>query len=89
MVVNLCILCYLHKSLCKLFKTQIFTVSFDKVEKSKPFKCCTFGASSVRNQHLATGDFDGKLCIWYLSLPTRCSCLNAILQVYCLFNDIQ
>ena len=35
-----------------------------QVEKSKPFKCGTFGASSLQNRHFATGDFDGKLNIW-------------------------
>ncbi|CAG5123233.1 unnamed protein product [Candidula unifasciata] len=36
------------------------------VEKSKPFKCGTFGASSLQNRFLATGDFTGKLQIWNL-----------------------
>uniref|UniRef100_A0A0B6Z638 Dynein axonemal assembly factor 10 n=1 Tax=Arion vulgaris TaxID=1028688 RepID=A0A0B6Z638_9EUPU len=36
------------------------------VEKSKPFKCATFGASSLQNRYLATGDFTGKLQIWNL-----------------------
>jgi len=34
------------------------------VEKSKGFKCGTFGASSLQQRHFATGDFDGKLQIW-------------------------
>ncbi|XP_046992196.1 dynein axonemal assembly factor 10 [Schistocerca americana] len=37
-----------------------------EVEKSKPFKCGSFGASSLRERHLATGDFDGKLNVWNL-----------------------
>ncbi|KAK7103868.1 dynein axonemal assembly factor 10-like [Littorina saxatilis] len=51
---------------------QIYEVSHGDVkcildvEKSKPFKCGTFGASSSQNRHLATGDFDGKLNIWNL-----------------------
>ncbi|XP_055880420.1 dynein axonemal assembly factor 10-like [Biomphalaria glabrata] len=36
------------------------------VEKSKAFKCGTFGASSLQNRYLATGDFSGKLQIWDL-----------------------
>lgn len=39
----------------------------DKVSefcKGNPFKCGTFGASSLRNRHLATGDFKGRLQIW-------------------------
>ncbi|KAH9507210.1 WD repeat-containing protein 92 [Bulinus truncatus] len=36
------------------------------VEKSKAFKCGTFGASSLQSRHLATGDFSGKLQIWNL-----------------------
>lgn len=29
--------------------------------KKSAFKCGTFGASNLRDRHLATGDFDGKL----------------------------
>ncbi|WAR18493.1 WDR92-like protein, partial [Mya arenaria] len=35
-------------------------------EKSKAFKCGTFGASSLQQRFLATGDFDGKMAIWNL-----------------------
>nr|CAD7458381.1 unnamed protein product [Timema tahoe] len=35
-----------------------------ETEKVKAFKCGTFGASSLRERHLATGDFDGNLNIW-------------------------
>nr|CAD7443316.1 unnamed protein product [Timema bartmani] len=35
-----------------------------QTEKVKAFKCGTFGASSLRERHLATGDFDGNLNIW-------------------------
>nr|CAD7260542.1 unnamed protein product [Timema shepardi] len=35
-----------------------------ETEKDKAFKCGTFGASSLRERHLATGDFDGNLNIW-------------------------
>jgi len=35
-----------------------------QVEKSKAFKCGTYGASSLRDRYLATGDFEGKLNIW-------------------------
>ncbi|XP_057704184.1 dynein axonemal assembly factor 10 [Corythoichthys intestinalis] len=37
-----------------------------EVEKAKPIKCGTFGASSLCQRHLATGDFDGRLNIWNL-----------------------
>ncbi|KAG8228608.1 hypothetical protein J437_LFUL009313 [Ladona fulva] len=37
-----------------------------EVEKGKAFKCGTFGASSLKERHLATGDFEGKLQIWNL-----------------------
>ncbi|XP_055334847.1 dynein axonemal assembly factor 10-like isoform X2 [Paramacrobiotus metropolitanus] len=40
-----------------------------QVEKAKSFKCGTFGASSVHERHLATGDFDGRLCVWDLEKP--------------------
>jgi hypothetical protein len=36
------------------------------VEKKASFKCGTFGASSLQQRHLATGDFEGKLMIWYM-----------------------
>ncbi|XP_069673534.1 dynein axonemal assembly factor 10 [Periplaneta americana] len=37
-----------------------------EVEKPKAFKCGTFGASSLRDRFLATGDFEGKLSVWNL-----------------------
>lgn len=35
-----------------------------EVEKPKSFKCCSFGASRLRETQLATGDFVGKLAIY-------------------------
>lgn len=35
-------------------------------EKQGAFKCGTFGASSLEERHLATGDFDGRMCVWDL-----------------------
>uniref|UniRef100_A0A671T6S6 WD repeat-containing protein 92 n=1 Tax=Sinocyclocheilus anshuiensis TaxID=1608454 RepID=A0A671T6S6_9TELE len=32
-----------------------------EIEKAKPIKCGTFGATSLQQRHLATGDFDGSL----------------------------
>ncbi|POI29741.1 hypothetical protein CIB84_006508, partial [Bambusicola thoracicus] len=40
-----------------------------EVEKAKPIKCATFGAASLRQRHLATGDFAGSLSIWDLEAP--------------------
>uniref|UniRef100_A0A7N6F7Z0 Dynein axonemal assembly factor 10 n=2 Tax=Anabas testudineus TaxID=64144 RepID=A0A7N6F7Z0_ANATE len=40
-----------------------------EVEKPKPIKCGTFGATSLQQRHLATGDFDGNLNIWNLEMP--------------------
>ncbi|CAM9883692.1 dynein axonemal assembly factor 10 [Lampetra fluviatilis] len=43
-----------------------------ETEKAKPLKCATFGAASLQQRHLATGDFDGNMSIWNLeatSLP--------------------
>ncbi|XP_071079335.1 dynein axonemal assembly factor 10-like [Haliotis cracherodii] len=37
-----------------------------KVEKAKTFKCSTFGASTLQQRFLATGDFDGKMQMWNL-----------------------
>lgn len=51
---------------------QIYEVSHGdlnlvkEAEKSKAFKCGTFGASSLQQRFLATGDFDGKMAIWNL-----------------------
>lgn len=36
-----------------------------QVEKPKPIKCGTFGATSLQQRHIATGDFEGNLNIWY------------------------
>lgn len=54
---------------------QIYEISHGDVtlvkefEKSKAFKCGTFGASSLQQRYLATGDFEGKMCIWNLESP--------------------
>uniref|UniRef100_A0A665TLW0 Dynein axonemal assembly factor 10 n=2 Tax=Echeneis naucrates TaxID=173247 RepID=A0A665TLW0_ECHNA len=54
---------------------QIFEVQhgeaqlIKEVEKPKPIKCGTFGATSLQQRHLATGDFDGNLNIWNLEMP--------------------
>ena len=40
-------------------------------EKHAAFKCGTFGASSLAERHLATGDFDGRLAIWCDADPSR------------------
>ena len=51
---------------------QIYEVSrgsanlLKDVEKKASFKCGTFGASSLQQRNLATGDFEGKLMIWNL-----------------------
>ncbi|PIK45110.1 WD repeat-containing protein 92 [Apostichopus japonicus] len=37
-----------------------------EVEKKDPFKCGTFGASSLKQRNFATGDFAGNLRIWDL-----------------------
>ncbi|TSN48486.1 WD repeat-containing protein 92 [Bagarius yarrelli] len=37
-----------------------------EMEKPKPIKCGTFGATSLQQRHLATGDFDGNLHVWNL-----------------------
>ncbi|XP_062549976.1 dynein axonemal assembly factor 10 [Armigeres subalbatus] len=37
-----------------------------EVEKPKSFKCCSFGASALRDPQLATGDFVGKLAVYDL-----------------------
>ncbi|XP_072130577.1 dynein axonemal assembly factor 10-like isoform X1 [Mobula birostris] len=39
------------------------------IEKPRAFRCGTFGASSLQQRHLATGDFDGNLHIWNLEAP--------------------
>jgi len=36
-------------------------VKVKSVEKKAAFKCGTFGASSLRNRHMAVGDFEGRL----------------------------
>ncbi|XP_058126194.1 dynein axonemal assembly factor 10 [Anopheles ziemanni] len=35
-------------------------------EKDKSLKCCSFGASKLRTEHLALGDFTGKLSVYDL-----------------------
>ncbi|XP_064622862.1 dynein axonemal assembly factor 10-like [Lineus longissimus] len=51
---------------------QVFEVSHGELklvkeaEKQTSFKCGTFGASSLQQRYLATGDFKGNLNIWNL-----------------------
>lgn len=40
-----------------------------EIEKAKALKCGTFGASSLQQRYLATGDFDGRMQIWNLETP--------------------
>ncbi|KAG8124444.1 putative WD repeat-containing protein [Naja naja] len=40
-----------------------------EIEKSRPIKCATFGAASLQQRYLATGDFGGNLNIWNLEAP--------------------
>lgn len=54
---------------------QIYEVQHGEVqlvkelEKAKPLKCGTFGATSLQQRHMATGDFDGNLNVWNLEVP--------------------
>nr|CAH7750204.1 unnamed protein product [Callosobruchus chinensis] len=51
---------------------EIYSLTGEGIEKKgefgkkEHFKCCTFDASSLRNRHLATGDFCGRLQVWDL-----------------------
>jgi WD repeat-containing protein 92 len=38
------------------------------VEKASPFKCGSFGASSLADRHMATGNFAGRLQVWDLEV---------------------
>ncbi|KAM4866869.1 dynein axonemal assembly factor 10 isoform 2-T2 [Thomomys bottae] len=40
-----------------------------EIEKAKPIKCGTFGATSLQQRYLATGDFAGNLHVWNLEAP--------------------
>ena len=42
-----------------------------ELEKKAAFKCGTFGASSLRERHLATGNFEGYLQLWDLQRPEK------------------
>ena len=42
-----------------------------ELEKKAAFKCGTFGASSFRERHLATGNFEGYLQLWDLQRPEK------------------
>ncbi|XP_034656596.1 WD repeat-containing protein 92 [Drosophila subobscura] len=44
-------------------------VKVKTVEKKVAFKCGTFGASSLRNRHIAIGDFEGRLQVLDMERP--------------------
>ena len=37
-----------------------------EVERPKAFKCGTFGATTLADRHIASGDFEGKMAVWDL-----------------------
>lgn len=49
---------------------EIYSLTSEGIEKTDEFckkdhfKCGTFDASNLRNRHLATGDFGGRLQVW-------------------------
>lgn len=54
---------------CELSDGKCNTIT--EKEKEKGFKCATFGAASIEERHLATGDYAGKLAIWDLNNLTK------------------
>jgi len=54
---------------------QVFEIEEDglksvtQVEKKAAFKCLSFGLSRAPVRLLATGDFDGNVCVWNLDQP--------------------
>lgn len=50
---------------------EIYNFGINEIEKitefgkAEQFKCGTFEASSLRARHLATGDYTGRLQVWY------------------------
>lgn len=56
--------------LIQLYELQSGRLSLlREIEKAKPIKCGTFGATSLQQRYLATGDFGGNLNIWNLEAP--------------------
>lgn len=54
-----------------------------KYEKPAAIKCGTFGASPLEERHLATGDFNVRLCINPIHLKSClrvCDCVNSLLH---------
>ena len=43
---------------------RIFLYLASIERKRHPFKCLTFGATSLENRQPATGDFDGNINLW-------------------------
>lgn len=61
---------------CPIHETkQTLTSDMFQVEKPKAIKCGTFGATSLQQRHIATGDFDGNLNIWYCIHQLSVLCL--------------
>ena len=44
---------------CRFF---LYLVSIER--KRHPFKCLTYGATSLEDRQAATGDFDGNINLW-------------------------
>ena len=53
---------YSEKCLTQLHVEFLYLASIER--KRHPFKCLTFGATSLENRQPATGDFDGNINLW-------------------------
>ena len=47
-----------------LVNLAIYSISVNIERKRHPFKCITFGATSLADRQPTTGDFDGNINVW-------------------------
>lgn len=68
---------YLKSGITSWCPLQVFELDgvnlklVSETEAPVRLKCGTFGASSLTERHLASGNFDGQLQIWDLDIPHR------------------
>ena len=59
-------------SLAMTAQNNCYILFYWQDEKRAALKCGTFGASSLQQRYLATGDFEGKMMIWCVIRTSLC-----------------
>ena len=59
---------FIHHKVLSITFDHVNSIFLQQDEKRTAIKCGTFGASNLQQRYLATGDFEGKMMIWFVVL---------------------